>query len=108
MCGGVYRPAHAFSYEIAHGPVPPGLVLDHLCRHPACVNPDHLEPVTQRENILRGAAPTVLLHHAGVCKRGHSQDETTAYRRKGGPRKGTVVYCKICRSEQRRQTSSDD
>ena len=46
--------AHRLSYEWTIGPIPPGLQLDHLCRVRECVNPSHLEPVTNRENILRG------------------------------------------------------
>lgn len=47
------RLAHRFSYEIYVGPIPPDLELDHKCRVRSCVNPDHLEPVTHRENIIR-------------------------------------------------------
>jgi hypothetical protein len=47
--------AHRWYYEQAKGPIPAGLVIDHLCRVRACVNPDHLEPVTNQENIARGA-----------------------------------------------------
>lgn len=46
--------AHRLIYEAEVGPIPPSLVLDHLCRNPSCVNPDHLEPVTQAENCRRG------------------------------------------------------
>jgi hypothetical protein len=46
--------AHRLMYEAAKGQIPDGLVLDHLCRVPCCVNPDHLEAVTQEENIRRG------------------------------------------------------
>lgn len=46
--------AHRFAYEVAVGPIPDGLVTDHLCRNRRCVNPDHLEPVTSRENTIRG------------------------------------------------------
>lgn len=51
--GRFVRP-HRVAYELLVGPVPEGLVLDHLCRTPACVNPAHLEPVTQSENLKRG------------------------------------------------------
>jgi len=51
---GVKRPAHRLAYEDLVGPVPEGLHLDHLCRVRRCVNPAHLEPVTSRENTLRG------------------------------------------------------
>jgi hypothetical protein len=52
--GGSHRVAHVVMYERLRGPVPEGLELDHLCRNPACVRPDHLEPVTHAENIRRG------------------------------------------------------
>jgi hypothetical protein len=46
--------AHRWTYEQHVGPIPEGLQLDHLCRVRNCVNPDHLEPVTPRENTRRG------------------------------------------------------
>jgi hypothetical protein len=46
--------AHIWSFRLHIGPVPDGKELDHLCRNPSCVNPNHLEPVTHRENVLRG------------------------------------------------------
>lgn len=46
--------AHRFAYELLVGPIPEGKQLDHLCRNRTCVNPAHLEPVTQQENIRRG------------------------------------------------------
>jgi len=46
-------PAHRYYYEMYRGPIPAGLMMDHLCRNHACVNPSHLEPVTAKENAAR-------------------------------------------------------
>jgi len=53
---GKMKPAHVISYNYFKGSIPKGLELDHLCRNKACVNPDHLEPVTHQENVKRGNA----------------------------------------------------
>ena len=87
--GGKTRNAHRVSYETFRGPVPDGLVLDHLCRNRACVNPDHLEPVTPRENVLRGMARQVkadITH----CPRGHAYDEPNTYSWRGRR------FCRAC------------
>jgi hypothetical protein len=52
--------AHRFAYELLVGPIPEGLVIDHLCRNRRCVNPAHLEPVTAEENWRRGDAPSAI------------------------------------------------
>lgn len=63
--------AHRYAYESIVGPVPVGLVLDHLCINPPCVNPHHLEPVTHRINTLRGTNPPAQNARKTVCKHGH-------------------------------------
>jgi hypothetical protein len=80
--------AHRFFYEQHVGPIPDGLVIDHLCRVPACVNPAHLEPVTHLENCQRGVQPSSLRTH---CVEGHPFDDENTYR----PRRGGRV-CKTC------------
>jgi hypothetical protein len=69
------RRAHAVAYELAVGPVPAGLVLDHVrargCTHRHCVNPAHLEPVTTVENTMRGDAPAARAARATHCPKGH-------------------------------------
>lgn len=61
---------HRFAYQQFVGPIPDGLVLDHLCRNPGCCNPAHLEAVTNQVNVLRGARGQVKLT-VTHCKRGH-------------------------------------
>lgn len=68
-----------FSYELAHGPIPSGMEPDHLCRNRACVNPDHLEPVTHKENILRGVSPQAINARKTHCKRGHEFTPENTY-----------------------------
>lgn len=58
---GRYEQAHRYAYEIAVGPIPLGLQIDHLCRTPQCVNPQHLEPVTLEENSRRRRAAENLI-----------------------------------------------
>ena len=48
---------HRVVYEMERGPIPEGLSIDHICRNPSCVNPDHLEAVPQSENVRRGNSP---------------------------------------------------
>lgn len=89
------RPAHTILWELFNGPFPAGLEPDHLCRNPSCVNPDHLEPVTHKENTARGDAPTAILARLGQCKKGHSLE--SAYIRKEGWR-----MCRTCHRDTER------
>lgn len=68
---GIRFPAHRASYEIFKGKIPIGLQLDHLCRNRKCVNPNHLEPVTARENNRRGFSIAALNSRKTHCKNGH-------------------------------------
>jgi hypothetical protein len=83
--------AHRFAFEEMVGPIPEGLVLDHLCRVRTCVNPDHLEPVTQQVNVLRGEAGARQRAQTS-CIRGHAFDAANTYICGAGKRS-----CRICR-----------
>ena len=82
--------AHRLSYELLVGPIPDGMVLDHLCNVTRCVNPEHLEPVTSHENTLRAAAR--ITH----CPQGHEYSEENTYWMPKSSGKVTRV-CLICR-----------
>lgn len=84
--------AHRASFLIAHGDIPAGMVLDHLCRNRKCVNPAHLEPVSHKENILRGEGATARNSKKSHCPQGHSYDGPVAYVDDDGRRR-----CGVCR-----------
>jgi hypothetical protein len=97
-------PAHQWAYESLIGPVPAGMVLDHLChtlatdciggpqcQHRRCVNPAHLEPVTAGTNILRSHAPAAENRRKTHCVRGHEFTPENTYLRPSGGRN-----CRTC------------
>lgn len=84
--------AHRWAWRQVHGEIPDGLELDHLCRTPSCVRPDHLEPVTRQENCQRSA---VIKTH---CPQGHPYTDENTVRRPEGWR-----HCRICRRDECRR-----
>lgn len=83
--------AHRFAYKHLIGPIPQGLVLDHLCRNASCVNPLHLQPVTNRENVVRGSARAAKVG-LRTCPWGHSYTPENTYLSSSGGR-----ACRTCR-----------
>lgn len=91
---GRFVQAHRWSYAAAGGLLPPSLVLDHLCRTRLCVRPDHLEPVTYRENAQRGAKGRMVT----VCASGHDYTPENTYIKPNGCRD-----CRTCRRNRKRK-----
>ena len=92
--------AHLFAYRLLRGEIRVGLELDHLCRNTQCVNPDHLEAVPRRVNLLRGN--TLVAINAGKthCPKGHAYDgDNVSY---SFTKTGTLRGCRACRRAQAR------
>ena len=87
----VYAHRHAFERWV--GPIPTGLTIDHLCRVRNCVNPDHLEPVTHRENLLRGETINAANAAKTHCVRGHEFTPGNTYVYRDGR------YCRTCHAD---------
>ncbi len=93
---------HRYAYTELIGPIPPGLTIDHLCKTPCCVNPAHLEPVTQRENNRRAdwrpgvKAATAALLAKTTCANGHELSGDNLQWENGKHRR-----CVICRRASR-------
>lgn len=89
--------AHRFSFELIKIKIPPRLELDHLCRVTNCVNPDHLEPVTQYVNNMRSDSPAGRNARAVNCPQGHVFVEH-GYVNSNGRRE-----CRLCKREYSRE-----
>lgn len=94
---GKQKMAHRLAYELTFGPIP-SETLDHLCKNKGCVNPKHLEPVSNRENTLRGNNMAARHARQTHCLRGHPLDSARIERGKSG----LVRRCRVCERERTR------
>lgn len=85
---------HRVAYRLAHGSIPDGYQIDHLCRVRDCVNPDHLEAVTQQENLSRKSPPEPAARTH--CGRGHELTPENTYQWR------TQRHCRTCKREKAR------
>ena len=95
---GSSHPAHRWIYEQTVDPsLEPDLVIDHLCRNRRCVRPDHLEKVSDRENILRGVGQGAVNFRKVECAQGHPLDDDNTHTRPNGRRR-----CRTCMRNEAR------
>lgn len=91
----VLQYAHRVAYTWLVGPIPEGMTLDHGCRVRNCVNPEHLDPATNADNVLRGEGLAAQNKRKTHCVRGHRFTAENTYVRPNGGRN-----CRACRRER--------
>lgn len=84
--------AHRWAYRHYKGPIPEGFQIDHLCRNRKCVNPEHMEAVTPRENVMRSSNPASVNARRTHCVNGHPLFGDNIY-----PNTSRQRVCKICK-----------
>ena len=98
--------AHRFVFEALSGTVPDGLELDHICRTRSCVNPEHLEPVSHRENVLRGVSPSAARARQAACSKGHPLVDANLRIQRSANR--TKRVCRMCARERTRKLTASE
>jgi hypothetical protein len=93
-----HESAHRFAYALLVGPIPEGMTLDHACRVPRCVRPEHLRPMPIGPNVLGGVGITAINARKATCHRGHRFSQANTYVRADGSR-----ACKTCQREAERR-----
>lgn len=78
--GHVKVQAHRWAYELVHGKIPAGLVIDHMCENRLCIAPDHLRAITQSENVRAGKHS---LDRKPFCRKGHLHSVHLVTRKNG-------------------------
>lgn len=100
-----FMQAHRWSYEHYRGPIPSGLVLDHVvCDRPGCVNPWHVEPRTAGQNVLRGSSPSAKNARKTHCIHGHELVPENVYSPPKAPRRR---LCRICIAERHKKRKGE-
>lgn len=94
--------AHRLTYEDTFGPIPDGLVIDHLCRVHNCVNPYHTEPVTNGVNIMRGDTFPARNAAKTHCCKGHEYTPENTGLQSGPTKKRYCRQCERDRNKKRR------